>query len=61
MRTRRTLRLVGESLREVAVLVGVFMPLDYLIEGRLTLELIFFTVVVSGGLLTCGIFLETRP
>ena len=59
MRRRRVRQLFGESLREAGILVGVFVPLDFSIEGTLTGGLILLTVVLGGILLICGIFLET--
>jgi hypothetical protein len=60
---RQTVRLVaalvGESLREVAVLVAVFAPLDLFLQGRfLTLRGLLFTAVAVGMLFTLGVFLQ---
>jgi hypothetical protein len=53
--------LIGESLREVAVLIAVFVPLDFILQQRpLTTT---FIIVMIGGVLplfAVGIFLEVR-
>ena len=55
MVTVRTREMLGEFLREGAVLVAVFAPLDGFLTGALTARLVLATVVGSGGLLACGI------
>jgi hypothetical protein len=53
--------LVGESLREMAVLVGVFAPLDFFVQGRaLTLRFAFATMTLVAVLFVLGIALEVR-
>jgi hypothetical protein len=53
--------LIGESLREVAVLVAVFVPLDVFVQGRtLTVPTVLATMAISGGLLALGVFLEVK-
>jgi hypothetical protein len=62
-RARRELiaTLVGESLREVAVLVLVFAPLDAVTQGiALTPRLWMVIIVVVMVLFASGIYLETR-
>jgi hypothetical protein len=53
--------MLGEFLREAAVLVAVFTPLDALNADELTVRTIVGTVVLSGGLLGCGILLDPGP
>ena len=60
---RRTVaEMVGEFLREAAVLVFVFVPLVRVLEqnSSLTLAEILTTLVVAGGLLAVGIAIEVR-
>ncbi|MBI3402890.1 MAG: hypothetical protein HY048_15860 [Acidobacteria bacterium] len=53
--------LIGESLREVAVLVAVFVPLDVYVQGRiLTVRTLLATIAISGGLFALGVFLEVK-
>jgi hypothetical protein len=59
-RTSRALRLFGEFLREGAVLVTVFVPLEAAAHGSLTARTVWFTVVLSGPTLVAGILLEVR-
>ena len=53
-------RMLGEFLRESAVLIAVFVPLVRLVEQEqpLTFWWLFITLVLSGGLLTAGILVE---
>ena len=51
--------LVGESFREIAVLVVVFAPLDVLAQSKpLTLRFMSATMAVFGVLFVVGIALE---
>lgn len=51
--------LVGESLREVAVLIVVFAPLDLFVQGRfLTPHAAELMMVIVGTLFTLGVFLQ---
>ena len=51
--------LIGESLREIAVLVAVFAPLDLFAQGRtLTTRFLVATIVGVVTLLGFGIYLE---
>jgi hypothetical protein len=53
--------LIGESLREVAVLIAVFVPLDMLAQQRvLTVRLLSLTIGEFVVLLALGIFLEVK-
>jgi len=53
--------LIGESLREVAVLIAVFVPLDMLAQQRvLTVRLLSLTIGGFVVLLALGIFLEVK-
>ena len=54
----RTRQLIGEFCREVAALVLVFVPLDFLMISELTGRTIVLTLILSGALLTCGILLD---
>lgn len=58
--SRRVGRLVGEALREVAVLTMVFVPIDAANAGRLTLRLVFVSVVVGSIVFSFGAWLEVR-
>jgi hypothetical protein len=60
MDRRRTRKHLGEFLREIAALVIVFVPLESAFSNVLTANVVVCSVVVSGGLLTCGILLESR-
>ena len=52
---------MGESLREVAILIAVFVPLDVFVQGRpLTVQAIAGIIVVVVFLLILGIFLEVQ-
>lgn len=51
--------MIGEFLREAAVLVAVFIPLEVLVKGvGFTLPGALVTVVLSVGLLAIGVTLE---
>jgi hypothetical protein len=53
--------LVGESLREIAVLIVVFAPLDALVQGAaLTTRLWVAIIVVVVTAFVVGVYLETR-
>jgi len=53
--------LIGESLREVAVLIVVFAPLDALVQGAvLTTRVWVAIIVVVLTLFVAGIHLEKR-
>jgi hypothetical protein len=53
--------LVGESLREMAVLVGVFAPLDALVQGKpLTLRYALVTIGIFAVLFVTGVVLEVK-
>jgi len=55
------LTLVGESQREVAVLVAVFAPLDFLAQGKaLTAPFLLLTIAGVAVLFTVGVFLEVK-
>jgi hypothetical protein len=64
--TRRSTRrlmmtLVGESLREVAVLIAVFLPLDLFARGKLlTARFLISTIVTVSILFGLGVFLEVK-
>ena len=54
--------LVGESLREMAVLVAVFAPLDILVQGRsLTVRPVAAMLLIVVPLFVLGVFLEVKP
>jgi hypothetical protein len=53
--------MIGEALREMAVLFLVFIPLDRVIgEKALTPGWIVAIVALSGGLFTVGVIVERR-
>ena len=53
--------LVGESLREMAVLVAVFAPLDMLVQGgSLTVRSMAATMAIVVALFAVGVFLEVK-
>ncbi len=53
--------LVGESLREVAVLVASFAPLDTLVQGKpLTLNATLVTMAIVAPLFGVGLFLQVK-
>lgn len=53
--------LVGESLREVAVLVAVFAPLDFLAQGKaLTARFLLFAIAGVAVLFAVGVFFEVK-
>jgi hypothetical protein len=60
---RSALEMIGEFMREAAVLVAVFMPLDMTIEGKpWTGARVAGTAVISLGLLAAGVIIEKfRP
>ena len=54
--------LVGESLREMAVLVAVFAPLDILIQGRsLTVRSAAAILLIVVPMFVLGVLLEVKP
>lgn len=54
--------LVGESMREMAVLVAVFAPLDILLQGRsLTVRSVAAMLLIVVPLFVLGIVLEVKP
>ena len=57
-RRRRFLSLVGESLREIGVLVVVFLPLEAAAHGTLTWRSVGFTLILSSMALGVGLWLE---
>jgi len=58
---RLALTLVGESLREISVLVAVFVPLDLFVSGRLlTTRWLAATMGIVFGFFVVGIVLETK-
>ena len=58
---RLTLTLVGEPLREVAVLIVVFLPLDLFAKGKLLTARFLISTIVSVGLVFgLGVFLEVK-
>ncbi len=64
-RRRRSLdcvvELIGESLREVAVLIAVFAPLDMSAQGRpLTVRSMGVTIAVVVLVFVLGVFLEVK-
>ena len=57
----RLLRLLGETLREIGILVAVFAPLDALFADRFVSQSLVIAVMVSGALvIACGILIEAR-
>ena len=53
--------LIGESFREVAVLLAVFVPLDVYVQGRtLTVRIALATIGLVGLFLAVGVFLEVK-
>jgi hypothetical protein len=50
--------MLAEFMREAAVLVGVFFPLDAYVTHSLTISRIAFTVVLVATVLAIGIWLE---
>lgn len=58
---RAAMILVGESLREMAVLVAVFAPLDTLLQGRLlTMRSLAVILSIVIPLFVLGVFLEVK-
>ena len=54
-------KMLGEFLREAAVLTIVFLPMDRFIKGdRLTWAFLAVIVGLSGGLLAVGMAFERR-
>lgn len=52
---------LGESLREIAVLVAVFAPLDTLIQGRsLTVRFAIVTIAIVVVAFSVGFLLEVK-
>ncbi len=59
--TNAVAALVGESLREVAVLIASFAPLDTLVQGKsLTLNAAMVTMVVVAPIFGVGLFLQVK-
>jgi hypothetical protein len=53
--------MIGEALREMAVLFIVFIPLDRIVGDKtLTTGWIIAMVALSGGLFTAGVLVERR-
>jgi hypothetical protein len=60
-RGQRIVTLIGESLREIAVLVVVFAPLDALVQGAMLTTRTWVATIVGVATLFCvGVYLETR-
>ncbi len=58
---RSVAEMLGETLREAGVLVGVFMPLDLALEGHgLTLQWGLAIVTLPVALLAGGLMIERR-
>ena len=60
-RGKQIATLIGESLREIAVLVVVFAPLDALVQGATLTTRTWAPIIVCVA--TCflvGVYLETR-
>ena len=56
---RSVAEMLGETLREAGVLVGVFMPLDLALQGHgLTLDSGLTILLLPAGLLASGMILE---
>jgi len=56
---RRATRRAGEFLREYALLIAVFYPLDvYLQSTALTVGQLITTLLISGSLWTIGVILD---
>ena len=52
---------LGEALREIAVLVAVFAPLDMIVQGRsLTLRLVVGMIAGVGIVFGLGFYLEVK-
>ena len=57
----RVAALIGESLREIAVLVAVFAPLDTLVQGKpLTTKATVATMAIVAPLFGFGLYLQVR-
>ena len=53
--------LIGESLREIAVLVVVFAPLDAFAQGAALTARLWLVIIVGVAILfAAGVYLETR-
>lgn len=59
---KSAIEMLGEYLREAAVLSGVFIPLDRILGQRANLgwSYVGMTLVISVGWLIAGILMETR-
>lgn len=51
-------QLIGEGLREIAILVIVLYPLDAYMEGKLSYLVCAIALVFAGVLFWCGMILE---
>jgi hypothetical protein len=57
----RLIRLLGETLREIGILVAVFAPLDALFAERITSPGVIIAVATGGTVLIVGgILMEAR-
>lgn len=60
-RWRRTRLLLGETIREIGILIFVFAPLDAIIQGDPALRRFAAMAVAGGiGLMAVGILVESR-
>jgi hypothetical protein len=60
-RVERAWHLAGETVREIGILMLVFAPLQAVFEPRaIRPGWIAAVIVISLGLIACGILLETR-
>ena len=60
-RSRRAAALIGESIREMAILIAVFAPLDFLVEGKpLTSLSVGATLFLVAVLFVTGLLLEVH-
>jgi hypothetical protein len=61
MDRRIVLQLVGETMREMGMLTGVFIPLDWAFSGRpINTHVLFAFSAASVVLIACGILLEAK-
>jgi hypothetical protein len=56
---QRAVRLVGETMREIGILVAVFVPVDYALAGRTIGSGVLIALILASLMIGCGILVES--
>ena len=55
---REKSRMIGDALREIGILVAVFLPLDAFFERQFTFWTVVFALLLAGAFMWWGMILE---